>query len=575
MQRFASLSAESFVYRAALVAVFVLVSTVAAVGQSEQLSRLYAREAYVALGIDPEEAVRLADVSLSYDQENADALHARAAAHAREQRTRYRAVDDLDRAVNLGGFRETSSREAHLLLARLQVDSGRPGEALDALDRVLEADPFDADALVLQLRALRESGRLDEAFALASEADLLYPDDPRVLDELLRLDPAPGYEQLRRLEEAPRPDDGRWLRAVLYYAEHAAEDADRRRAVSLYREYGGDDPAIYLYDDSTDDEERVERFFDDGGGEDINLIQELYDQLGETGRALLEEEFEAYTGELVIDRHRRGLYEQEFMFEGGAIARWRIDEDVNGRAEMVLRFDPETGEPVSVSRGTAEEAITLRYRRYPQVAYADIGDERLFLRPGAVEYRILSSAEPWFEQRPDVFFDYALSSDTPPLSRDILLPDAYLVQRVDGDRVERATRLRNGIPVLESSDTLRDGNVDTVRYFEDGQVRRAVRDPTGDGVFSVFEEYENGVLSRTGYDSNRDGTYEFIESYENGRSVEWDTPIGEADDPGDGLVDIRYIEFDDSTSRTEFLRFLDPPVSVRIDRVWTVPRPLR
>ncbi len=549
-------------------AVLLIIGTSEAFGQSQQLSRLYAREAYVALGIDRSEAIRLANVSLSYERENADALHARAAAFARDQSTRYRALRDMEAAVGFGGFQETSEREARLRFSRLLVDSMRYEEALNAISPVLEADPFDMNARVLELRALRESGRLDEAFARARDADRLFPDDPRVLDELIRLDYAPGYEQLRRLEEDPRPGDGRWLRAVLYYVEHAAGEEDRRRAVSLYREHGGTHPAIYVYDDSLGEEERVERFLEAGGGEYINLIQELYERISGTGQALLEAEFEDFSGELVLDRDRRGLFEQDFLFEDGMLARWRIDENVDGRPETVLRFDARTGEPEVLERYTGHRQIALRYRRYPEVAYADLDNQRLFLRPGAVEYPALHENEPWFEQPLDVFFDYRLAGDTPPVTQDSLLLETYLVQQFDDDSVVRSIRLRDGIPVLESSDILGDGKVDTVRYFENGQVRRVLRDPTGDGSFPVFEEYGNGVLSWTGYDSNRDGSYDVIESYEDGRRAEWDTE-------GDGLVDIRHFEFVDSRTRTDFLRFLDPPVTLSIDRIWTVPTPQR
>ncbi len=567
MSKSGSLSGNRRISAVLLAAVLVVSGAAVAGAQSQELSRIYAREAYVALGIDRDEAVRLADVSLSYDQTNVDALHARAAALARDQSTRHSAIRDLERAVYIGGFRETSVRDAHLLFSRLLVDSGRYDEALSAVAPLLDADPFDTDARVLELRALRKSGRLDEAFARARQEDLLYPDDPRMLYELVRLDRQPGYEQLRRLEEEPKPEDDRWLRAVLYYAEHAAGDEDRRRAVSLYREHGGTDPAIYLYDESIGDEERVERFLQAGGGEDITLIQELFDRLTGSGRALLEAEFEDYSGLLVHDRERRGLHEEDFLFEDGALARWRIDENVDGRPEAVVRFDPRTGEPEEVELTSEDLRVTLGYRRYPEVAYADIGDERLFLIPGAVDYPFLDPDQPWFSQPLNVFFTYEPADDVPELSREILLRETYLVHEMDGDRVARATRYRDGIRVLESSDILGDGRVDTLRYFDDGRVQRAVRDPAGDGTFPVFEEYGNGVLLWTGYDSNRDGTYDVIESYEDGRRLEWDTE-------GDGLVDIRHFDFVDSTTRTEFLRFLEPPVSLRIDRVWTVPPPL-
>lgn len=540
--------------------------------QSRQLGDLYARESYRLLEEHPEEAIERAEVALSYDRENADALHVLAMVDALEQATRYRAISRLEQAIEFGRFRHTSQREARLLLADLLLNAGEYVASLEIIEPVLAGDALDPDALQLSARALKRSGDTAAAREVAREADMLYPDDPRFFRILLDMDDAPGFEELRRIETNPMPDDRHWYALLLHYAGVATTESERERAVRLFLEHGGSDPAIFLYAQHLDDEERIERFFEHEGDRDIGLVQEMYAKVGDTGRRLLRERFDRFSGTLIRDRERRGLAEERFVFERGRLARWEIDERVDGRPEWIIEFTTGDGKPLSVLRRTdslsGSQAVELTYRRYPEVERATVGDERLFLRPRSFEFPILDQDSPWFEEPHSVFFPFSL--EPPPFEpeRDRLSMNSYLVQQMKEGRVAASVRLRDGIPILESRDSLGDGRVDWVLYYEEGALRRALRDPVGDGRFDVFEEYDEGVLSWIGYDSNRDGIYDFIESYEDGRLAEWDYD-------GDGTVDVRYESFVDETTRTRFLRFLDPPVELRINRIWTAPIPIQ
>ncbi len=555
---------------ASLGALLIAVSGLTA--QSQQLSDLYAREAYGLIDAHPEEAGERAETSLLYDRENSDALYVLAMVESLDQQTLHSAADRLEEAIELGRFRHTSERDARLLHSEILLDSGEYEKSRSVLEPILIGDPLDRDALWLTARALKRSGDSAAAHETAREADTLYPDDPRFFRVLLELDDAPGFEELRRIENDPMPENQHWYALLLRYVQVAATESDRERAVRLYLEHHGDDPAIFGYAHHLDDEDRITRFFDLGGDRDIGLIQALYAEVGERGRDMLRDRFDDFSGTLILDRERRGLADERFDFENGLLVRWEIDERVDGRPEWVVEFSSDDGDPRRVVRRIDSpeglDVVDLTYRHYPEVAHAATGDERIFLRPRSFEYPILDPESPWFETEHSVFFPFSLSAPPFEPERDRLLTESYLVQRRDDDRIHASVRMRNGVPVLESRDTLGDGRVDAVLYYEDGTVRRALRDPTGDGVFNVFEEYDDGVLSWIGYDSNRDGIYDFIESYEDGRLAEWDYD-------GDRRVDVRHETFVDESTRTRFLRFLEPPIELRIDRIWTTPIPMQ
>lgn len=562
-----------------LLTVFLTISAVSLRGQTpaDEISGVYSREAYSIVEEAPEEAYELAGIALEFNDANADAYHVRGVIDAREQETRGRAAERLEEALDLGGFSVTSERDARLLLSQLLIDSRRYDQALAVLEPLLEARRFDQDALFLEIRAERLRGRGDTAMELAEEADRVYSDDPRFFGELVRLEENPGADMLRRLETRPFPDNEHWLSTVRYFAANATGDDAKASAVDLYLEHGGSDPAIYIYAESLEEDERVESFLEAGGGEDLLLVQQMYERVSEEGRAVLEQEFSGFTGTLEVDRRRRGLAEESLRFSDGNLREWRIDTSVDGRPEWILRFDdrasPEGDPGLEEIVGNMDGSrTTVRYVRYPEVEYMDFGTERFYFTPQSLMYPVLEGESEWPDGELNVFFDYGVEqpaerrlSDEPP-EQSSVIDDAYLLQEFEDGQVVRSARLRQGVRVLESSDTLGDGLVDRVSYFEEGIMRYTLEDPRGVGAFEVFREYAQGELSWTGYDTNRDGNYDFIESYEDGRLAEWDY-----DD--DGVVDVRHYDFVDGSTRTQFLRFLSRPVEIRIDRVWTQPNP--
>ncbi|MFW5995113.1 MAG: tetratricopeptide repeat protein [Spirochaetia bacterium] len=567
-------------YLAGIVFIMLFVSlhvmSVEAQTAAEEISRVYSREAYSIIDEAPDEAYNLAGIALEFDETNTDALHIRGAIDAREQETRARAIEYLERAEGNGDFSITSEREARLLLADLLIDSMRYEQALNVLEPRLHEEPYDPDALARQIRALRLSGRTDVATRLAEQGDRVYSDDPRFFGELVRLRDNLGRDAYRRLELRPFPDNQRWLSTVRYVAASTRDDNVRAEAVELYLENGGDDPQIYVYADSMNDEQRVGEFLEDGGARDLLLVQQMYERLSEEGRALLEEEFRGFTGTLEVDRRRRGLTEEVLTFSEGSLREWSIDSSVNGRPERVFTFtatdengDSETRLEEAVHYGE-DSTVTMRYIEYPELDYVDFGPERLHFRPGEVVEPVFERGAEWPQGNLNVFYDYGLEDPSQERLADVaiekssVIDQAYLLQEFEDRQVVRSARLDEGVRVLESSDTLHDGVVDKVSYYEDGSLRYTLEDPRGSGEFEVFREYARGVLSWTGYDTNGDGNYDFIESYEDGRMAEWDYDH-------DGFVDVRHYEFVDGTTRTQFLRFLSRPVRIRIDRVWTEP----
>ncbi len=148
-----------------------------------------------------------------------------------------RAREDFETALSL----DPRLPEAHLGLARLHLDAGRPGDALAALDRALRALPDDTSLRAARADHHVKAGRFAEALKDYDAAVALRPGDPVLLTNRGAACQATGRFDLaladytRSIELAPE-FVAAWLnRGLLHLAEHRLDDArrDLDRALDL------------------------------------------------------------------------------------------------------------------------------------------------------------------------------------------------------------------------------------------------------------------------------------------------------------------------------------------------------
>lgn len=535
---------------------------------SRQIAGLYAREAaglVEGLPTDIEEFDRLVGLSLEYDPEQTDALHLRAVLGSVRGEPRAHGMVYLERALSNGDFRHTSRRDAHLLLGRFYLATGRYEDLLGVVEPVSEANHPDPDALFLRSKAYFGMGDVRLAEQIAEYGRQVFADDPRFVSLLVLRNAAPGAVLLDELSVHEGSDSELYQRALLHYIRTAAGIGDRERALRLYDVSGGSDPIAVVYDTRLSDAERLSVFIDRGGLEDPYAIRVFLESVasGEQDEALRRLVADI-DGRFPVDVDRSGRSPLFVEFEAGRLSFMQIDENTDGLFNFELRFDPRTGLPTAAA--LPQSGQTFEYRRYPEVGAVRYGAERLAIQPGMLRVRVFDGAEFWSDipLNAAARFPTRIDIDTP--DRDTILETAYLRETEHDGRVVSVERLFRGQTVLRMDDSRLDGTTDTVVYYESGVIRRVLRDVLGDGYFEVLEEYRDGLLSIVGFDSTQDGIYDYIEQYDNGVLREWDIT-------SDRNVDIREQTFSDSTRRAEFLQFLEAPAP-RIDRLWSILSPI-
>ncbi|MFW5806656.1 MAG: hypothetical protein ACOCWU_03210 [Spirochaetota bacterium] len=521
------------------------------------LSRLYVDYAYRAFEDGrTREAERLAETAAEFAEENADAHHILALIRRQRAAPAESVVESLERALRYGNFRATEERDARMLLAETFLRVDRPEDALSVIEAPSEEPVVsDAAARFLRARALFALDRVAEAQRETEGGRRLYPEDPRFFLLQLREDPMPGPQAGRWLDEH-RSEHPAYLEALLYYARRLT-DADRRmELVERYLALGGTDPRIAVVwagaardgEDPAESAAAWRQFVRMDGLGDKSAVEEIFELLpdGET-RDRAQRVLAGYDGTSVRDEERTGYPRERFEFEDGAVVRWRVDEDQDGRAE--LEVDLENRVPQRVS--PTPEGYRLEYGSYPEVSWVEVtGEEerRLYrIRPGHAVYPILDDEIDWGSQLPDAVFPYPRAEEYPPLSESFLRRRAYRVEFARGSGpVTRVRTLDEGEVVREVRDGEGDGRIDHVIAYKNGRPSTGVRDADRDGRFEVFEEYEEGELAVLFVDATGDGAVDYTEDLGPERGRQWDVN-------GNGIMDAQEFR----AMRQEILGGLD------------------
>ncbi|TVR04263.1 MAG: hypothetical protein EA403_05190 [Spirochaetaceae bacterium] len=526
-----------------------LVALSSGMAQDRDLARVYADEAIELYRAG--ERQRAADVArrgLEFRSDESD-LHVvvgRVAEHdsvrIRDAVAAYRRALGADRFVRFDGT-ETRARAAALL--------NRMGEHRQAIEIIEQAgiDPlFDRNLLFEYARALFGSGRAIEAEQRAGAGVRIYLDDPRFFRLLLERVPVPGFRDYLavRRYEAPTPE---YRRLLLSYLIRVPDSTHRREALERYFVLEGDDPvaALLLLESAGLSEAAMEREFDRflalGGAYEHDLIRRAFEAGNDGMRERLLERFTDFTGELVVDRARKGVPEQRLIVSAGRLHTWEVDPNRDGRPEFMMSI--ENLLPRMVEHTGPGGYSNLEYGDYPAVRRVTFPDAD----GGRVVYRMIGDrlelllvnprlSDPQRDADgvvlPDALQPLALADPFTILDRDTVRRNAAFVEHHTASAAlpHRIVQLENGQPVRSVADTTGDGMTDFVVRYENGLPAEGMRDLTGDGSFEVIETFRDGTLVMITVVSLPDRVAEYYEVFGALETRAWDLDR-------DGVIDVR------------------------------------
>ncbi len=512
-----------------------------------------------------DEAERIVDRALEFDERSSDAYALGARVARRDQERTREAIEWYELAIELDEFSQVSRIGTLVELAELYLRTERPHLAAETAEEARYHRPRSADALIVAARAAAAGGERAEAEWLVEQGMQRFPEDARFHRVAMELDPQVGYEDRRRLETNEQPDDSEYLRTLLTYAELAPSKSEQARAVDRYFELGGTDPLAWVVRPIDDEAEHLERFFDHGGDEDIILLRRMADRVSEEGRNRVLEQIREADGAVVGDRTRDGYAEEKIRVEGGEIVAWHIDRNTDGVPEYEVEL--QDARPVRIVDRSGDSELRIEYRRYPEVGAVEMdrGSDvvRYRILPRRLAHPVLDrEAEGWPPDPDALLYPWSLRAEPARLSPEDVPPLASHreLRERDTDRIYAWEDLIAGMPSERREDRHRDGMIDYLVLYEAGLPSQALRDVTGDGRFDAVEDYTTGRLFQIRYDRDGDGVYDYIETLDEPRTQEWDYD-------GDGQIDAMQTDLGSGRVRILFSSGRDGILDLSIDRL--------
>ncbi len=519
--------------RSKLLLLFLLLPLGLAAGQElGELSLTYLEQAEDALsdGAD-REAERYLETALSLSPQLADAMIALAAFRAERGAVR-EAIELLETALAEGRFLRASEDRARIDLARLHLRVRRAEAALDTLSQVRLPS---REALYLRGLGGLEAGELSVARAAAERGRALYPEDPRFVDLIHRIDPVSPVALEGWLEEN-RSEDPAYLRVLARFLLRVERPADFLDRAGEYFSLGGSDPAVAArYAELL--ENGIDRFLELQGHRDKYALEVAAESLSsEAGEELLLQARGALDAleapvRLGYDPDRDGYDTGAFYWEGSRILRWERDENQDGTSEMVVYFGP-GGVPEEVTyRGGAR----LSYGVYPYLGSAELleegGTRTLYLMEDRLAHHALTRGISWYEERQDLFHTYETGAEPPDLE---LLRRYTALEVLEEERGGRTYRqLLGGVPLIAYRDVQGDGVIEELRVFSGGQMSHGLLDPDSDGTFELYERFGGDGVLLQGVDEDGSGRSEIFATILD-EMARWDSDE-------DGLVDFGVV----------------------------------
>jgi hypothetical protein len=301
---------------------------------------------------------------------------------------------------------------------------------------------------------------------------------------------------------------------------------DARRLAASYRASGGAAPAslpIALRLGVIGEALAIEEFFappEDGGlSLDRRVITGIWDELRTSeSRALFRRNLSGFSGVIIEDSDRDGIYESWAGYEDGRIVICAFDVNQDGFRESEVYF--EAGEPVwaewaAVSdalpsywplSGEAVRQISIQWERYPAVLETELSGTRYIPRPGDFFFAPLVFTElPGGAPSPgDGLLYPERESAAAVITRRTLISFALRVERpsrefpgavetidleggipvrareyLEGGRTISMTDFFEGRPMTQFVDLDLDGRLETIRFFRQPSGEEAPGRPPG------------------------------------------------------------------------------------------------
>ena len=501
----------------------------------EQIAAVYAGEALQLYRDAEYEAARtVAGRGLEFAADSSD-LHALIGLtlKPRTERT-HEALDAFELAFRYNRFSRIEAADAAAEYAGLLNRIAQHGRALSLIESLEIDTMLYPDLLYQQARALLGLGRVQAAEERASTGIRIYLDDPRFFRLMLERQTVAGYRDWLAVRRY-RQQSADFLRLLLTYIERAPATPQRREVVEEYFAAGGRDPlaSLLLLYDGGQQQRELERFLDLGGDREHDLLQRAYAVLAPQLQQTLIERMADFDGELIVDRDRNSVAEQRLEFQRGALVRWQIDAAQDGVVEYDIEFDE--GTPQRVEHRGAGGFRSLEYGYYPEVRSIRFQDQD---NGWSVYYPIGDRLEILLlDTDSDAAGDDSAQEEIPMALRPLSLhPEGLIIDRAavhrnaayvevyrdDADQPYRVVELLDGVALRSVTDHSRDGAVDHVLIYSDGEPIEGMRDLLGSGRFDVLEYYRDGRLQRLAVQSEPGAAAQFYQEFGEVEVLTWD-----------------------------------------------------
>lgn len=536
------------------------------------------------VGNDYENALKQAELGLSYDENISDLIYLKAAAEISMGRTKSEVIQVISEAFEKNDWVGYSKNGARILYADLLSDTGRFNESMDVLDEGQMI--FSADAEFIRIKNLYRMGTeasVNSARLKLNSARRIYPSDLRFPNIFFMFEFVylmennkinNGYEipdvvrSISSFYIKKLPDyTGEHLELELLASFFAEKDEKNRLVNAIYSKNQTENPVLAIAGLDVglfDDQQAFDMFFEmSGESVSLELLQILLDKIQnvEVQNQLMEKMLN-FSGILEIDENYDLQNELIVEYELGRPKSIKYDKNNDGVIDLFSTCD--FGAPAFVY--FAQENAELFYDSYPSVSKISFKDRDFTLNflhddyyfspysliPDSYIQKLgLDFYVPYLNQQiaypsSDDLFAKASSVTIPVKERD----DAYVVYTladgkfVNADFFEKDLRYAycdfgTNLPVSRFADYDADGYFEIVEIYDEVEKSSSLYDSTLiENNFSILLKDYPLYLKKILIDRNGNTFYEFTEQYleNNGKICCWDN-----DD--DGVVDCQYIRY--------------------------------
>lgn len=458
-----------------------------------------------------------------------DALYLLAKIYEVSQDTTLTSLAYYKRALKASSWISLAPSQAEKDLAGLYLRIKKYNDALNTLAVIKDKYYDDAMIELIRAQALQGLKRTREAISVYQNALKTYPYAIELyfayIDFLLnnKLDgEARSIIEKGLLEFRDQPE-------FIFYKAVTERDATKKQnLIDMYIDKGGKKPEIALAALSlknTAAKKYLDFFIHANGHRYVNLLDDLYKIVAgnEELKQYLDQKLGILNGEKYIDINDDQYYEEKYVYNNGKLAYWIIDNNQDGRAELMINFEDQKPKLLTIINEQGHQ-VDYHYNMYPYL-------KRVYFHIQAITYCYdlvpasisLSVIKPRNEQQ-----KYSLrlvrQSNTLFPDQNMILKSAFSCTEytANSEKLLRKWDLKNGQKIKLSEDT--DGNLqmDHVVIYNKGIPVSGMQDLDGDGKFELIEEYEQGKLRVLQFDDDGDGKPDFIQYYSAGDRKMWD-----------------------------------------------------